>query len=153
AALGAGMTLGASLRLPNFIYMINPTGDTALGNLLGGVLTGVLATPCTGPLLGAAFAWAFKQPASVGFWTITMLGVGMAAPYALLITFPGLLNKMPRGGPGSELLKQVMGIFMLAVAAYLFGNLAEGAWPWWVVGCVSIGAFGWLLIGAWRSLR
>ncbi|MGD9689437.1 MAG: protein-disulfide reductase DsbD family protein [Phycisphaerales bacterium] len=152
AGLGLAMIGGWSLRLPNFVYSINPTGDRPLGNLLGGLLTGVLATPCTGPLLGASFAWSVTQPPLVGLSAITMLGVGMAAPYALLILFPRLIDRLPRGGAGGELLKQVLGGFMLAVAAYLAGNLFEGTWPWWVVGGVAMVSSAWLVIGAWRML-
>lgn len=153
AALGVAMTGGVSIRLPNFVYSVNPTGDSALGNLIGGLLTGILATPCTGPLLGASFAWATTQPPLVGLSAITMMGVGMAAPYALLICFPKLLSKMPRGGAGSELLKQVMGIFMIAVAAFLFANIIEGKWPWWVISAIAMAGCLWLIIGAWRMLK
>jgi thiol:disulfide interchange protein DsbD len=46
-----------------------------------------------------------------------------------------------------------MGVFLLAVAAYLAGNLTEAKWPWWVVGGVAAGAFAWLGVGAWRMLK
>jgi thiol:disulfide interchange protein DsbD len=86
------------------VYAVNPTGDTAAGNFVGGLLTGVLAVPCTGPLLGATVAWIATQPPALGLSTFLVMGLGMAAPYALLIAFPKLLSRMPRGGPGGELL-------------------------------------------------
>ncbi|CAN5848284.1 protein-disulfide reductase DsbD family protein [soil metagenome] len=153
AAMALGMLGLFSIRLPNAVYAINPTGESATGNFIGGVLTGILAVPCTGPLLGATLAWILTQPPAVGLGVFCIMGAGMAAPYALLIFFPKLLAKMPRGGPGSELLKQVMGMFMLAVAAFLASNLTTARWPWFVVGALCVGGFVWLAVGSVRMLR
>lgn len=153
AVMAVGMMGLFSMRLPNFVYAVNPTGDTATGNFVGGLLTGVLAVPCTGPLLGATFAWIVTQPPAVGLGTFAVMGLGMAFPYALLIAFPKLLSRMPRGGPGGELLKQVLGIFLLAVAVFLASNLVRDKWPWWVIAAIAIIGSGWLIVGAWRMLR
>ena len=47
-------------------------------------------------------------------------------PYLLLAANPKWVDRMPRTGPASELVKQVMGIFMLAYAlcSILVGHLA-----------------------------
>ncbi|MGH7132641.1 MAG: cytochrome c biogenesis protein CcdA [Phycisphaerales bacterium] len=153
AIMAIGMMGVFTFKLPNFVYAVNPTGDTATGNFVGGLLTGVLAVPCTGPLLGATVAWIATQPPALGLSTFLVMGLGMAAPYALLIAFPKLLSRMPRGGPGGELLKQVLGVFMLAVAAYLASNLVRDKWPWWIVAVLGMGGCVWLLVGAWRMLR
>ncbi len=151
--MGIGMMGLFTINLPSAVYSVNPTGDTLLGNFIGGVLTGILAVPCTGPLLGATLAWILTQPAWIGLGVFMLMGAGMAAPYLLLISFPSLLARMPRGGPGSELLKQVMGGLMVAVAAFLAGNLTSAKWPWFVVGAIAIGACVWLIIGGVRMLR
>ncbi len=153
AALGLGMFGLYTIRLPQHIYALNPTHDTVTGNFLMGVLTAVLSTPCTGPLLGATVAWSATQPAWVGLATFVVMGIGMASPYALLIVFPHLIDKMPRSGPGGELLKQVLGILMLSVAAFLAGNLTPDAWPWYVIGGLACLSFGWAIVGGWRVLR
>jgi len=142
-----------TINLPQSVYALNPSHDTIAGNFGMGVLTGVLSTPCTGPMFGAAFAWAASEPPAIGMSAICTMGVGMAFPYAILMLFPGLLNRMPRGGPGGELLKQVMGLFMLAVAAYLFTNVVVARWPFWIVGGLAGVASLWWLVGAWRMLR
>jgi thiol:disulfide interchange protein len=151
--MGIGMLGLFTINLPSAVYSVNPTGDTLTGNFVGGVLTGILAVPCTGPLLGATLAWILTQPAWIGFGVFLLMGAGMAAPYMLLISFPKLLAKMPRGGPGSELLKQVMGGLMVAVAAFLAGNLTSAAWPWFVVGAIAIASCVWLIIKGVRTLR
>lgn len=152
AVMGVGMMGWFTIRLPNFVYSVNPTGESTTGNFIGGVLTGILAVPCTGPLLGATLAWILTQPPALGIGVFLLMGAGMAFPYALLIFFPKLLQKVPRGGPGSELLKQVMGLFMLAVAAFLAGNLTSERWPWYIVGVLSVFAFGWMVAGGRRML-
>jgi len=142
-----------SFRLPQSVYMLNPSHDTVMGNFLLGVLTAILSTPCTGPLLGATIAWTATQPPWLGLATFTVMGFGMASPYALLIAFPRLVDRLPRSGPGGELLKQVLGILMLAVAAFLGFNLVSDKWTWWVVFGVVSAAWVWAIVGAWRMLR
>lgn len=151
--MGLGMMGLFNVRLPSFVYQFSPTGDTASGNFGMGVLTAVLAVPCTGPLLGGALAWTFTQPAGVGLGMFVVMGAGMAAPYAILILFPRLIEQIPRGGPGSELLKQVVGILMIGVAIFLLGNLTPERWPWWFVGGAGMAAGVWIVVGAWRSFR
>ena len=153
ALLGLGMMGLFDIALPDSVYNITPKGETGTGNFLMGVLTAVLSTPCTGPMFGAAFAYAVKQDqATAGLFVLTM-GAGMAFPYAILIAFPSLVKKLPKGGPGGELLKQVLGLFMLAVAAYIGSNVIEGKWPFYVVGGVAgLAALYWA-IGAVRVLR
>lgn len=151
--LGIGMMGVFTIQLPQAVYMINPAGDTVQGNFLMGIFTAILSTPCTGPFFGAALAWAATQPTWVGLTTLIVVGAGMAFPYALLIAFPKLIDKMPRSGPGGELLKQVLGILMIAVAAFLFSNLVHAEWKWWVVTGIAAAGFAWALVGGMRILK
>ncbi|MFK7960500.1 MAG: cytochrome c biogenesis protein CcdA [Phycisphaerales bacterium] len=121
-AMGIGMMGLFTIRLPQFLYMFNPSGDSSGGSFFMGVFTAILSTPCTGPLLGATLAWAALQSKFVAFSTLVVMGFGMASPYVVLTAFPGLLKKMPRTGKGSDLLKQVMGMLMVAVAVWFAGT-------------------------------
>ena len=149
-----------SIRLPNAVYMINPKHDSWYGSFMFGIMTAVLSTPCTAPFMGAAAAWAATQSAAMTMSVFGAIGFGMASPYLVLATFPHLVDKMPKVGAASELIKQVMGLFMLAAAAYFLGVgfvgmfQQEGAPPsrvylWIVSGCVAIAGL-WL---AWRTMR
>lgn len=151
--MGLGMMGLFTIRLPKAVYMVNPAGDTVQGNFMMGVLTAILSTPCTGPFLGATIAWAVTQPKWVGMTAFIVMGIGMAFPYALLILFPKLIDRMPRSGPGGELLKQVLGLVLLAVAAFLASNITSAKWPWYVVGGLAGLAFLWAIVGGWRMLR
>lgn len=160
----AGMALGMlglfAVGLPQWVYAINPGHDTLHGSFGFGVMTAVLSTPCTAPFMGAAAAWAATRPAPVTLSTFAAIGVGMATPYLLLSAFPGLVDKMPRTGPASELIKQVMGLLMLAAAAYFLGAGIAGMTVdppdppsnmyWWAVAASILAAGAWL---AWRTLQ
>lgn len=157
AIMALGMFGFFSLRLPQFIYMINPQQDSLQGSFALGILAAVLSTPCTAPFMGAAAAWAATQTPLVTLSTFAAIGGGMALPYLLLSAFPNLVNRMPKAGPASELIKQVMGLFMLAAAAYFLGvgisallssppNPPSKMFWWPVMALVSAG-------GAWLALR
>ncbi len=158
--MATGMFGFFSMKLPNFIYMINPEQDTLHGSFGLGVLAAILSTPCTAPFMGAAAAWAATQPPSTTLGTFAAIGIGMALPYLVLSVSPALVEKMPKSGPASILIKQVMGLFMLAAAAYFIGVgaaaiLASPPNPpsklyWWPVMMFSLSAGGWLV---YRTLQ
>lgn len=160
AVMAIGMGGLFSIRLPNAVYKVNPKQDSIFGSFLFGVMTAVLSTPCTAPFMGAAAAWAATQSPALTLTVFGAIGFGMAVPYLILAAFPQLVEKMPRAGAASEVIKQVMGLLMLAAAAYFIGvGLSgvlqqEGAPPsrmylWVATACVA-GAGLWL---AWRTLR
>jgi thiol:disulfide interchange protein len=119
--MGLGMVGLFTFRLPQKTYMFNPSHDTHFGSFLTGALTGVLSTPCTGPLLGATIAWVVTRPSWLALTVFAAMGVGMAFPYVLLAAKPQWVDRLPRTGPGSELVKQVMAILLIAVSVYFFG--------------------------------
>ena len=127
----AGMALGMmglfTIRLPQKAYMFNPSHDTHAGSFMTGFFTGLLSTPCTGPLLGATIAWIVTQPPWLGMATFIVMGLGMAIPYVILAANPKWVDRLPHSGPGSELVKQVMGLLLIAVAVY-FLTLAVSAY-------------------------
>jgi thiol:disulfide interchange protein DsbD len=160
AIMASGMFGFFSMRLPNFIYMINPEQDTLTGSFGLGILAAILSTPCTAPFMGAAAAWAATQPPSTTLATFAAIGTGMALPYLVLSAAPSLVEKMPKTGPASGLIKEVMGLFMLAAAAYFIGvGLAAifssppnppGRLYWWPVMLFSLAGGGWM---AYRTLQ
>jgi len=158
--MALGMFGFFSVRLPRFIYMLNPQQDSPQGSFGLGILAAVLSTPCTAPFMGAAAAWAATQTPLTTLATFAAIGGGMALPYLILSAFPNLVNRMPKTGPASELIKQVMGLFMLAAAAYFLGvgisallitpPNPPSKFFWWPVMGLITAAGGWL---AYRSMR
>ena len=159
AAMAVGMCGLFTVKLPDKVYMVSPKHDTLLGSFLFGIMTAVLSTPCTAPFMGAAMAWAATKSPTVTMATFAAIGIGMALPYLVLAMFPKLTDRMPKAGPASELIKQVLGGLMLAAAGYFIGVGISGmaATPpdppsrvyfWFVAGILLITA-AWL---AYRTL-
>jgi thiol:disulfide interchange protein len=170
--LGIGLVIGLmgvgimglfSINLPQQVYMVNPKADSLGGSFLFGVMTAVLGLPCFGFVAGALLAGAATLPPAVIMVIFGSLGVGMAAPYLVLSAKPSLVERIPRTGPASELVKQVMGLLLLAAAAYFVGSGALGwlsehpdlgkslpwwskAVHWWLVAMFAALAGLWLLI-------
>jgi thiol:disulfide interchange protein DsbD len=150
AVMAVGMFGVYSVRLPGAIYALNPRQETLAGALGVGVLTAVLSTPCTAPFMGTAAAWAATQPPAVTIATFSAIGAGMGLP-SLLAAFPRLIRRIPKTGPGSDLLKQAMGLFMLAAAAYFIGIGIGTLLPdptgrryWWPVMLLCAAAGAWI---------
>lgn len=156
AAMGLGIMGLFTLNLPQSVYMINPKADTPWGSFVFGIMTAVLGLPCFGFVAGGLLA----GTAALGPFTIMViflgLGVGMAVPYLVLSANPGLVNRIPRTGPASELVKQVMGLLLLAGAAFFIAAgikalLIDKPWlkesmAWWAVAFFVILAAVWLAI-------
>jgi thiol:disulfide interchange protein DsbD len=110
--------------------------------------------------MGAAAAWASTQAPSTTLAAFAAIGTGMALPYLVLSARPAWIKKMPTTGPASELVKQVMGLFMLAAAVYFIGVGVAALFSkppnpptklyWWPVMIFCIAAGGWL---AYRTLQ
>lgn len=158
--MALGMFDFFSLPLPQWLYLIHPEQDSLHGSFGLGILAAVLSTPCTAPFMGAAAAWAATRPPTATLAVFAAIGSGMALPYLLLSAAPHLVEKMPRSGPASVLVKQVMGLLMLAAAVYFIGIGTETLLTsptdppdkqhWWLVMACSTTAGGWLF---WRTFR
>lgn len=95
------------------------------GSFFTGLLAVVVATPCTAPFMGAAIGTALTAPPLVCLALFTFLGLGLAAPYALLGLFPRLARLLPRPGVWMLRLRQAMAFPMYATAAWLVWVLTQ----------------------------
>ena len=97
----------------------------ASGAFFNGVLTTVLATPCTAPFLSGALGFAFSQPPAIIVLIFLTVGLGLSAPYLLLTWNPAWLKFLPRPGAWMEKFKIAMGFPMLATVVWLFSVAAS----------------------------
>jgi thiol:disulfide interchange protein DsbD len=111
------------------------------GAFAKGTITTLLATPCTGPFLGSALAWAVMQPAPLVFATFFAVGLGMASPYLVIGAFPETVRFLPKPGAWMDTFKQVMGFVLLGTVVYLL-TLLE---PQYLVPTIA------LLFALWMS--
>lgn len=125
------------------------------GSFATGLLAVVVATPCTAPFMGAAIAGALAAPPAATIAVFLAMGLGLAAPYALLAAFPGLAGALPRPGPWMDTLKGALAFPMYAAAAWLVWVLSLQAGPGGVLaagaGMVALGFAAWLLGLAQRA--
>ncbi len=146
AAMALNMFGLFTINVPGRMYAFSPRHDTYFGNVLFGILTAALSTPCTFGLFVSVLGWALTQTPAVGMLAICTVGAGMASPYVLLSAFPEVARKFPRTGPWAELTKQFMGFLLLGVAAFFaqqwIGKLVGGnERVWWVIfGIIAAGA-------------
>jgi len=165
AAMGVGIMGAFNINLPKSVYMVNPKADSASGSFMFGVMTAVLGLPCFGFVAGALLAGSATMPAILILTIFAALGVGMALPYLVLSANPKWIDKLPRTGPASELVKQVMGLLLLAAAAYFVGAgllaLNAGAplawWSktlhWWAIALFASAAGVWLIVRTLQITR
>jgi len=163
AVMGLGMMGLFTVRLPQAVYSVDADKGSIGGSFVFGVMAAVLSTPCTAPFMAAASAWAAKQPGTLTMSVFGAIGVGMALPYFVLAAFPALIERVPRTGPASELVKQVMGVLLLAVAAFFAGTgldplLREPVDPpirlhWWLSTALVCAAMAWMVYRTFRITR
>lgn len=167
AVMGVGIMGLFEIRLPDSVYAVNPKADNAWGSFLFGVMTAVLGLPCFGFVAGALLAGSATMPAAEIITIFGSIGIGMALPYLVLAFKPRWAEKLPRTGPASDLVKQVMGLLMLAAAAFFLGSGVMAflkadpvraaqlpVWVkvahWWAVAACATAAGGWLV---WRTMQ
>ncbi|MCA9172898.1 MAG: thioredoxin family protein [Planctomycetales bacterium] len=97
--------------------------EGALGAFSKGVFTTLLATPCSGPFLGALFAYTLSQPPAVSYLIYTCIGLGMASPFLLAGAVPALVKWLPAPGAWMETFKHIMGFMLLATVVFQFSTI------------------------------
>jgi len=88
------------------------------GSFFSGVLTTLIATPCSGPFLGAVMGFALSQERHIAFGIFTVFALGIASPYLVLSFFPALIQKLPRPGAWMESFKQIMAFLVFATVIF-----------------------------------
>ncbi|MGE9266708.1 MAG: protein-disulfide reductase DsbD family protein [Verrucomicrobiales bacterium] len=88
------------------------------GSFFSGVLTTLIATPCSGPFLGSLLGFALALPPFSALIVFTVFALGIAFPYLFLSFFPALISKLPRPGAWMESFKVIMSFGIFATAAF-----------------------------------
>ena len=77
-----------------------------------GALAAFVATPCTGPFMGAALGAALILPAAAALAVFAGLGLGLALPFLLLGYVPALRRRLPRPGPWMARFRHILAVPM-----------------------------------------
>jgi thiol:disulfide interchange protein len=137
------------LSAPSFINAAGASG--AGGAFMTGALAAFIATPCTGPFMGAALGAALVLPWPAALAVFGGLGLGIALPFLLLGFVPAFRRRLPRPGAWMVTLRHILSVpmFLTAIAlAWVLGRQAG-------VDGMTIGLFGALLaaLGLWWAGR
>lgn len=95
------------------------------GAFLTGLLTVLVATPCTAPFMGSAMGYAISAQASTVLAIFLSLALGIAAPYTIFSFTPKLISLLPKPGVWMVKLKQALAFPMLLSAGWLFWIFVE----------------------------
>lgn len=109
------------IPLPGFVSTADGKApqEGYTGAFTKGILSTVLATPCSGPFLGAALAWAVTQSTAMTYSVFAVVGLGLASPYLVIGAVPSLIRFLPKPGHWMITFKYVMGFVMLGTVVYL----------------------------------
>jgi thiol:disulfide interchange protein DsbD len=100
-------------------------GDSYRASFFTGVLTTLVATPCTAPYMAVAAGAALSQPPFFALCIFAALGFGLALPYLVLSFAPWTRRVLPKPGAWMDTLKQVFAFPIYASAAWLLWVLAQ----------------------------
>ena len=122
------------------------------GSFFSGVLTTVVATPCSGPFLASVIGYAFSQPMAVALLLFTVFALGVSFPYVALSFSPQLIRKLPAPGPWMETFKHAMAFPMFGAALfflYAFGGSTGVIGVTWLLAGLLLMAAGLWAYGRW----
>ncbi|MCH8042258.1 MAG: hypothetical protein IID44_00940 [Planctomycetes bacterium] len=115
------------------------------GAVTKGVITTLLATPCSGPFIGLVVGIAVLAPIWLNFAVFGMMALGMSAPFLLIGMYPRLISKLPKPGAWMETFKQAMGFVLLATVVFIFYFLEESLFIQTLSLMVALGFAAWLI--------
>ena len=116
-----------------FLYMVEWLHFPAFANRLIHKVSGfndfttgffavMVASPCTGPFMGAAIGYAFMRSNTEVFAVFTALALGYALPYALIEMYPQVISRiLPKPGRWMRNVKIILAIPVLLTALWLGG--------------------------------
>ena len=122
------LNLAGLFELPAFTGggRLAQRGGTS-GAFWTGALAAFVATPCTGPFMGAALGAALVLPTAAALAIFAGLGLGLALPFLLLGFVPALRRRLPKPGAWMERFRRLMSVpmFLTVLAlAWILGRQA-----------------------------
>ncbi len=90
-----------------------------------GVFATILATPCSGPLLGYILGLTLNLSAAHTIAIFLTVGLGMSLPYLIIGFKPSLVTWLPKPGPWMDKVKQLMAFLFLGTVAFFFAQFQD----------------------------
>ena len=96
-----------------------------ISNFFTGILSTLLATPCTAPLVGTAISLALSQSYGLSVIIFLLMGLGKSAPYIIFIFRPSILWYLPKSGVWTKYFKAFTGILLIISLVWLISLLIK----------------------------
>ena len=90
-----------------------------------GIFATIMATPCSGPLLGFILGLTLNLAPVQTIAIFLTVGLGMSAPYLLIGFRPKLIAWLPKPGDWMVTLKQLMAFLFLGTVAFFFSQFSD----------------------------
>jgi thiol:disulfide interchange protein len=111
-----------------------------------GSLAAILATPCSGPFLGATLAWSMTRSPLEIFLVFLSIGMGMSLPFLAITIRPSLITWLPKPGAWMSQFEKIMGFLLVGSVVYFLSILNPGkivpALVMLIVSTVALWQFG-----------
>ncbi|WP_066647253.1 thioredoxin family protein [Sphingomonas sp. CCH10-B3] len=111
------LNLAGLFEIPTPAFVDSASG--ASGAFATGALAAIIATPCTGPFMGAALGAALVLPTAAAMAVFFGLGFGLAIPFLAIGFVPALRKALPKPGTWMETFRQVLAVPMGLTAIWL----------------------------------
>lgn len=147
-----GLSMFDVFHLPVLDLQTHHSSSPRMQAFSTGMFTTLLATPCSGPLLGGVLAWGITKPLPVLMTVFAATGIGMALPYVVLACFPRLVRFLPRPGAWLGVVERVLGLMLMGTAIYLFSLLPPALHVKTLITLLVAATTAWMW-GRWGSLR
>ncbi|MGI2225816.1 protein-disulfide reductase DsbD [Shewanella frigidimarina] len=132
----------------------NQKGGNLIGVFMMGVISGLVASPCTtAPLSGVLIYVAQSGDLLQGFLALYVLSMGMGLPLLVIGTSGGKI--LPRAGAWMDIIKTIFGFLLISVSIVMIGRIWPGLvsdllWSLWAICLVAylmhqnrLSAFNW----------
>ena len=96
-----------------------------ISNFFTGVLSTLLATPCTAPLVGTAISFALSQSYFLSMLVFILMGTGKSLPYLIFIIKPNILWHFPKPGVWTKYIKIIIGLLLIISLVWLSSLLSK----------------------------
>ena len=114
-ALTLNLTGLFEIPTPRFV----DSASGASGAFATGALAAIIATPCTGPFMGAALGAALVLPPVAAMAIFAGLGLGLSIPFLAIGFIPILRKALPKPGAWMETFRQILAVPMGLTAVWL----------------------------------
>ncbi len=148
-----GLSFLNVFTLPLFNVRTPKVSSIHIDSFFQGLVISLIATPCSGPLLGGVLSFSLILPLHLVIIVFLATGLGMAFPYLLLAIFPSLIRFIPKSGNWTLVMEQVLAFILFATSIYLISLLPDEMTVAAIIYNFLVALFVWIFLFFKRSKR